>query len=129
MSGQPPGRREILRLIVAVETFTPEASSNASQCSASVRSGSFSSWAGSHPSSKAPFLARGPGMAEGSTSPLSLRRLSQRLIEGSEIPKILATSLRGIPRSTASNTLSLKSFEYAFMPGSFHEDQPSSNPL
>jgi hypothetical protein len=80
LSGQPPGRFEILRLIVAVETFTPEASSNASQCSASVRSGSFSSWPGSHPSSKAPFLAGGPGMGEGSTSALSLLSLSQRLI-------------------------------------------------
>ena len=68
-------------------------------------------------------------MGEGSTSPLSLRLLSQRLIEGTEIPKIPATSLRGIPRSTASNTLSLRSFEYAFMPGSFHEDQPSRNLL
>jgi hypothetical protein len=77
----------------------------------------------------APFLAGGPGMGEGSTSPLSLRRLSQRLIEGSEIPKILAASLRGIPLSTASNTLSLKSFEYAFIAGSFYEDQPSRNPL
>jgi hypothetical protein len=25
--------------------------------------------------------------------------------------------------------LSLRSFEYAFMPGSFNEDQPSRNPL
>lgn len=64
-----------------------------------------------------------------STSPFSLRRLSQRLIEGTEIPKTPATSLRSIPRSTASNTFSLRSFEYAFMRGSFHEDQPSRNPL
>jgi len=131
LSGQPPppGRPEIRRLIVAVDTSTPEAFSKASQCSLSVRSGSSSSWLGSHPSSRAPFLAGGPGMGEGSTSPLSLRRLSQRLIEGTEIPKTRATSLRGTPRSRASNTLSLKSFEYAFMPGSFHEDQPSRNPL
>ena len=32
-----------------------------------------------------------------------------------------ATSLRGIPRSTAANTLSLRSFEYAFMPAPSHE--------
>ena len=58
-------------------------------------------------------------MGEGSTSPLSLRLLSHRLIEGTEMPKIRATSLRGIPRSMASNTFSLRSFEYALMPGSF----------
>lgn len=37
------------------------------------------------------------------------RLFSQRLIEGGEVLKILATSLRGIPRSTASNTFSLRS--------------------
>ena len=68
-------------------------------------------------------------MGLGATSPTSLRRLSQRLIEGREIPKTRATSLRSMPRSTASNTFSLRSFEYGFMPGSFHEDQPSRNPL
>ena len=68
-------------------------------------------------------------MGLGSTSPLSLRLLNQRLIEGRESPKIRATSLRAIPRSTASNTFSLRSFEYALMLGSFHEDQPSRNPL
>ncbi len=130
LSGQPPsGRREILRLIVAVDTLTPKASSNASQCSLSVKSGSFSSWLGNHSSSIAPFMAGGPGMGLGSTSPLSLRLLNQRLIEGRESPKIRATSLRAIPRSTASNTFSLRSFEYALMLGSFHEDQPSRNPL
>ena len=56
------------------------------------------------------------------TSPLSLR-LDQHLIEGTEIPKMGATSWRAILRSTASNTLSLRSLEYAFMPGRFHEDQ------
>lgn len=55
-------------------------------------------------------------MGEGSTSPVSLRCLSQRLIEGKEI---LATSIRGIPRSRASNTSSLRSLEYALMLGSF----------
>src|SRR5215210_4553785 len=129
LSGQLPGRRKILRLIVAVDTSTPESPSKHSQCSASVRSGLFSSWFGNHCSSIAPFLAGGPGMGLGSTSPLSLRLLNQRLIEGTEIPKMRATSLRGISRSTASNTFSLRSFEYAFMLGSFHEDQPSRNPL
>jgi len=37
------------------------------------------------------------------------------LIEGKEIPKTLATSSRGIPRSRASNTFSLRSSEYALM--------------
>jgi len=119
----------MLRLVVAVETLTPKASSNASQCSSRVRSGLLLSWLGNHPSNRAPFLAGGPGIAEGSTSPVSLLSLSQRLIEGREIPKICATSFRGIPRSTASNTLSLRSFEYALMFGSFHEDQYSRNPL
>src|SRR5215210_43754 len=79
-------------------------------------SGLFSSWVGNHCSSSAPFLAGGPGLLGlGSTSPLSLGLLNQRLIEGRDTPKIRATSLPGIPRSTASNTLSLRSFEYAFM--------------
>jgi hypothetical protein len=34
-----------------------------------------------------------------------------------------------MPRSRASNTLSLRSFEYAFMSGSIHEAQPSRNAL
>jgi hypothetical protein len=37
------------------------------------------------------------------------------LIEGNEIPKTLATSSWGIPRSTASNTFNLRSSEYALM--------------
>ena len=37
------------------------------------------------------------------------------MIEGKEIPKTLATSSRGIPRSRASNTFSLRSSEYALM--------------
>lgn len=121
MSGQPPpGRREIPRHTVAVDTFTPWTSSNAWQCSASVGSESFSSRAGSHSLSKAPFLAGGPGIGEGATSPVSLRRLSQRLIEGTQIPKTRATSLRGILPSTASNALSLRSLEYGLMLGSLH---------
>jgi hypothetical protein len=37
-----------------------------------------------------------------------------------ETPKISATSLRGIPRSTAASTLSLRSLEYALMPAASH---------
>jgi hypothetical protein len=74
-------------------------------------------------------VAGGPGMGLGSTLPVSRRLFSQRLIEGKEIPKILATSSRGIPRSTASNTFSLRSFEYALMRNSFAEDQLWRKPL
>jgi hypothetical protein len=74
-------------------------------------------------------MAGGPDGTLAPTSPVSLRLFSQRLIEGSETPKILATSLRGIPRSTASNTFSLRSFEYALMPRRFAEDQVSRKPL
>jgi hypothetical protein len=47
----------------------------------------------------------------GSTLPVSRRLFSQRLIEGKEISKIVATSWRGIARSIASTTFSLRSFE------------------
>jgi hypothetical protein len=36
-------------------------------------------------------------------------------------PKVSATSLRGIPRSTAASILSLRSFECALMPTSWHD--------
>ena len=42
---------------------------------------------------------------------------------GNETPKVSATSLRGIPRSTAASTRNLKSFEYAFMLRVSHADQ------
>src|SRR5215212_4858002 len=101
------------RLIVASDTFTPESSAKASQCSPSI----------------APLTAGGPGGALASTSPVSLRLFSQHLIEGREIPKVLATCALGIPRSTASNTFTLRSFEYALMQESFAEDQASCKPL
>jgi hypothetical protein len=129
LSGQPPGRREMLRLIVVVDTLTPSSSSNASQCSSSVRSGLLRRWSGNHSLSIAALMAGGPDGGLAPTSPVSLRLLSQRLIEGSEIPKILATSALGIPRSTASNTLTLRSSEYALMQDSFVEDQASRKPL
>jgi hypothetical protein len=88
-----------------------------------------SSWEGSHPASISAFLAGGPGIGRGWTSPRSLLIFSQRFMEGKETPKTLATSLRSMPRSTASSTLSLRSFEYAFMPESIHEAQPTCNPL
>ena len=88
-----------------------------------------SSWAGRASSRTAPFLAGGPGFGFASTSPVSRRRLSQRLMVGTETPKTSATSLLGIPRSTASSTLSLKSLEYGFIPTSFAQDQLICKPL
>src|SRR5215211_6044244 len=74
-------------------------------------------------------MAGGPGGVLAPTCPVSLRLRSQRLIEGKEIPKILATSLRAIPRSTASSTFTLRSSEYALMQDSFVEDQVLRKPL
>jgi hypothetical protein len=119
----------MLRLIVAVDTLTPSSSSNASQCSSSVRSGLLRRWPGNHSLSSAPLMAGGPEGTLAPTCPVSLRLFSQRLIEGSEIPKILATSALGLPRSTASNTFSLRSSEYALIQDSFAEDQVSRKPL
>ena len=49
---------------------------------------------------------------------------------GTETPKTLATRPRGMPpRSTAESTLSLRSFEYGFIPTSLAEDQSSSKAL
>jgi hypothetical protein len=56
-----------------------------------------------------------PGMGSASTSPVSRRRLSQRLMVGTETEKVTATSSLGTPRSTAASTLILRSFEYGFM--------------
>jgi hypothetical protein len=46
-----------------------------------------------------------------------------------DTPKTLAACALGIPRSTAASTLSLRSFEYGFMPRVSHKDQPSRKPL
>ena len=56
-------------------------------------------------------------MASGSTSPVSRRRFSQRFMVGIDTEKVLATSSLGLPASTTESTLSLRSFEYGFMPG------------
>src|SRR5215212_1437383 len=115
--------------MVAVDTFTPKSSSKASQCSSRVRSGLLRRWSGNHSLSIAPLIAGGPDGTLAPTSPVSLRLFSQRLTEGKEIPKIFATSALGIPRSTASSTFTLRSFEYARMPNSFAEGQVSCKPL
>jgi hypothetical protein len=67
-------------------------------------------------------------MGRGSMSPLSLLIFSQRFMEGNESPKTSTTSLRLMPRSTASNTFSLSSLGYAFMPASIRKAQPKCNP-
>ena len=117
LSGQPPGKRAMDRPTVALETLiTPLcASSKASRCSSRVRSSLFSRCEGSHSWSAAPFTLGRPGIGLGSTSPLSRRLLSQRLMVGTDTEKVLATSSLGTPRSTAASTLNLRSFEYGFM--------------
>jgi len=65
----------------------------------------------------------------GETSPVSRRRFSQRLMEGTETEKICATSSLGVPLSTAASTLILRSFEYGFMPRGYHADQYLRRPL
>ena len=111
----PPGRRSMARLTVEAETTTPVSSSKASRCSSRVRSLFSCSWEGNHSSSAAPLRRGRPGIGLGSTSPVSRRLLSQRLMVGTDTEKVLATSSLGTPRSTAASTLSLRSLEYGFM--------------
>ena len=51
-----------------------------------------------------------------SIRPVWRRRLSQRLMVGTDTEKVSATSSLGSPRSTAASTLILRSFEYGLMP-------------
>ena len=104
-----------------VETASPNRSSKASRCSSRVRSSLASEvLRAATPLSIAPFLAGLPGIGSGSTSPVSLRLLSQRFMVGIDTEKVLATSSLGVPASTAASTLNLRSFEYGFMPGGYH---------
>lgn len=107
----PPGNWEIARPTVEIETASPSSSSNASRCSSRVRSWFFSSCLGSHPRSISPFLEGLPGIGLGSTSPVSRRRLSLRLMVGTDTEKVFATSSLGTPWSTVASTLILRSFE------------------
>jgi hypothetical protein len=52
-----------------------------------------------------------PGEGLGARSFPRRRRLSHRLRVASEIPKVLAASFLGIPRSRAPSALILRSFE------------------
>src|ERR671912_434874 len=115
---------------VEVETASPNSSSNASPCSSRVRSWLASRCLGSHSLSITPFLEGLPGIALGSTSPVSLRLFSQRFMVGIDTEKVLTTSCLGLPESTAASTLNLRSFEYGFMPGGYHiMDQSLRVPL
>ena len=127
MSGSP--KRPKARLRLETETARPCSSSKSSRCSSSVRSGLRKTWAGRAASSARPLCAGGPEGGLASTPPVSRRSLSQRLMVGSETPKVSAISLRGDPRSTAASTLILRSFEYGFMPQVSHADQPTRKPL
>lgn len=70
-----------------------------------------------------------PGDGFGSTSPVSRRRFNQRLMVGKDTEKVFATSSLGVSLSTAASTLILRSFEYGFMAGGYHMDQPLCTPL
>jgi hypothetical protein len=78
---------------------------------------------GSPSSSAARLRAAGPGIGLG-LHPAGLAAQPQVAFEGRETqtPKeVSATSSpRGIPRSAAANTLSLRSFEYALMHAASH---------
>ncbi len=65
----------------------------------------------SHPSSATPFTRGRPGIGLGSTSPVSRRCRSQRLMVGTDTEKVLAASSLPAPRSTAASTRLLRSFE------------------
>src|SRR5918993_1044967 len=119
--GHPPSGKPAMALpMVEVDTSCPNSSSKASRCSSRVRSSLAWRCLGSHSFSIAPFLEGLPGIGSGSTSPVSRRRFSQRFMVGIDTEKVLATSSLGLPASTAASTLSLRSFEYGFMPGGYH---------
>src|SRR5215203_3162274 len=111
LSGHPPGRRAMERLIVASETSTPVSSSKASQCSLRVRSGFLFRCSGSHSLRASPFGASLPGIFIVSTPPVRRLLLSQRLMVEREIPYSSWTSFLGIPRSSALSVFNLRSLE------------------
>jgi hypothetical protein len=100
---------------VDVETASPNSSSNASRCSSRVRSSLALRCFGSQLWSSVPFLEGLPGIGLGSTSPVSRRLLNQRFMVGIDTEKVFATCSLGLPASTASSTLNLRSFEYGFI--------------
>src|ERR671920_781648 len=86
------------------------------QTGSKVRRSGLSRTCSGRAASSASLLRAGkPGIGLGCTSPVCLRLLSQRFMDGIETPKTSATSWRGLPRSTAASTLNLRSFEYGFI--------------
>ena len=65
----------------------------------------------SHPSSATPFTQGRSEIGFASTLAVSRRRLSQRLLVGTETEKILASSSLGTRRSIAASTLMVRSLE------------------
>ena len=65
----------------------------------------------------------------GSNPTPSLLRLRYLSRVGLEMSKVLTTSLRGMPRSMASSTFSLRSSEYAFVCIASHDHHLLCNPL
>ena len=70
-----------------------------------------------------------PGRGPVSTSPVSPRRFSQRLLVASDMLKTSMTSLRGMPRLMTDRTLRLKYFEYSFMSQALYEARYLHNAL
>jgi len=70
-----------------------------------VRSLLASSCRGSHPRSIVPFQEGLPGIGLGSTSPVSWRLFSQRLMVGIDTEKVFATSSLSTPLSTVQTTV------------------------
>ena len=101
------------RLMAETDTLTPVFSSQSSQWRSKVASSFSSSW--SHKSRCSCGVERIrrllPVETPGERSLPSLLIFSQRLRVVSEMEKISTTSLLGMPRSTASTALVLRSFE------------------
>ena len=106
----------IARLIVAVLTVTPVASSHQAQCSSRVASACSASRAGSAAANASPLTATGPGIGFGARLPVSRCCFNHRLIVGTDTRNVPATSDRAVPLVTAATTRSRKSSEYAFTP-------------
>ena len=101
------------RLIAEGETLTPRRSSHIWQCSLRVASSLASSCSQSARSSSSVARMRRfrPVEVPGERSRPSLLFLSQRLSVVREMEKVSTTSFLGMPRSTASTALVLRSFE------------------
>ena len=105
------------RLIEEIDTLTPVFSSQSSQWRSKVASSFASSWLHrSLPSSGVARMRRFrpvemPGERPGERSLPSLLILSQRLRVVREMENVSTTTFLGMPRSTASTALILRSFE------------------